>query len=100
MSLINAFIKLWNSFEGKIIATFSSLSFLDFDNKKLYLLLKNSIVDFPSYFSNREIYERMINHTLQYIKPHTGKREFDRTRYSNDVFSMNYIKTNELQSYG
>lgn len=99
VSLLKAFVKLWNGFEGKIIVTFNNLSFLDFDNKDLYLLLKNHIVDFPSYFSNREIYERMIDHTVNYIKPYTGKREIDKTRYFNDVFSMDYIKTSELQSY-
>jgi hypothetical protein len=99
VSHMKAFVKLWNSFEEKIIVTFSNLSFLDFDNKDLYLLLKNHIVDFPSYFSNKEIYERMIDHTINYIKPYIGKREIDKIKYLNDVFSMDYIKTNELLSY-
>ena len=96
---MKAFVKLWNGFEGKIIVTFSNLSFLDFDNADLYLLLKNHIVDFPSYFSNKEIYEKMIDHTVNYMKPYIGEREIDKTKYYDDVFSMDYIKTNELQSY-
>jgi len=99
LSLMKAFVKLWNSFEGKIIATFNNLTFLDFDNEKLYMLLKNHIVDFPSYFSNREIYERMIDHTLGYIKPYMGNRGFDKARYLSDFISMDTIKTNEMQSY-
>jgi len=100
VSLMKAFVKLWNSFEGKLIVTFSTLSFLDFDNKDLYLLLKNHIVDFPSYFSNKEIYDRMIDHTINYVKPFTGNREIDRIKYLNDSFTMDFIKGNELQSYG
>jgi hypothetical protein len=65
----------------------------------LYLLLKNHIDDFPSYFSNKEIYGRMIDHTVNYIKPYTGNRGIDKTKYLNDVFSMDYIKTSELRSY-
>jgi hypothetical protein len=99
VSLMKAFVKLWNSFEGELIVTFSTLSFLDIDNKDLYLLLKNHIVDFPSYFSNREIYDRMIDHTINYVKPFSGNREIDRMKYLNDSFTMEFIKGNELQSY-
>jgi hypothetical protein len=93
------FVKLWKSFEGKIIVTFSNYSFIDFDNKDLYLLLKNHIVDFPSYFSCTEVYERMIEHAIDYIQQSSGKHGIDRMNYLSDIYSMNYIKTNELQSY-
>jgi hypothetical protein len=99
LSHMKAFIKLWDSYEGKIIVTFCNYSFLDFDNQDLYLLLMNHIVDFPSYFSNRGIYERMIDHTINYIKPYVGEGEIDRKKYEDDIFSMDYIKTNELSSY-
>jgi hypothetical protein len=99
VSHMKEFVKLWESFEGKIIATFSSFSFLDIDNKDLYLLLKNHIVDFPSYFSNKEIYERMIDQTINYIKPYVGEHEADKNDYLKDVYSMDYIKTSELTSY-
>jgi hypothetical protein len=92
----NDFLKLWNSFEGKIIATFSSYSFLDFDNEDLYRLLKDHIVDFPSYFSNEKIYEKMIDHTAGHLKPYMGEKEIDRKNYLGDFFSMNYIKMQEL----
>ena len=93
------FVKLWKSFEGKIIVTFSNYSFLDFDNENLYLLLKDHIVDFPSYFSNKGIYERMIDHTIDYLRPYLGKHEIHKNDYLSDIFSMDYIKTNELVSY-
>jgi hypothetical protein len=93
------FMKLWKSFEGKIIVTFSNYSFIDFDNKDLYLLLRNHIVDFPSYFSSTETYERMIDHVIDYMKQYSGKHGIDRINYLSDIYSMHYIKTNELQSY-
>jgi hypothetical protein len=100
-SHIKAFVKLWNSFEGKVIVTFSNYSFLDLDldNEYLYLLLKNHIVDFPSYFSNKEIYEKMIEHTIDYMRPHLGKHVIDKNDYLSDICSMDYIKANELRSY-
>ena len=98
-SHFKAFVKLWNSFEGKIIVTFSNYSFIDLDNEALYLLLKNHIVDFPSYFSNKEIYERMIDHTIDYIRPYLGEHVIDKNDYLSDIYSMDYIKTTELRSY-
>ena len=96
---VKEFIKLWNSFEGKIIVTFSGYSFLDVDNSYLHLFLKDHIVDFPSYFSDPAIYEKMIDHTINYIKPFTGEREIDKQKYMTDIFSMAYIKARELPSY-
>jgi hypothetical protein len=93
------FLKLWKNFEGKIIVTFSNYSFIDFDNKDLYLLLKDHLVDFPSYFSSTETYERMIDHVIDYMQQSSGKHGIDRMNYLSDICSMNYIKTNELQSY-
>ena len=95
----NDLLKLWNSFEGKIIATFSNYSFLDFDNEDLYRLLKDHIVDFPSYFSNEKIYEKMIDHAAGHLKPYMGEKEIDRKNYLGDFYSMNYIKMNEVGSY-
>ncbi len=95
----NDLLKLWNSFEGKIIATFSNYSFLDFDNEDLHRLLKEHIVDFPSYFSNEKTYERMIDHAASYLKPYMGEKEIDKKDYLGDFFSMNYIKINEAGTY-
>jgi hypothetical protein len=98
-SQLRAFTKLWSSFEGKMIVTFSSGSFLDYDNRDLYLLLRDHIVDFPSYFADRAIYERMIDHTENYLKPFIEGREIDRNVYLKNICSMAYIKNNELRSY-
>ncbi len=96
---IREFVKLWGSYEGKLIVTFSSSSFLDFDIKALYLLLKDHIVDFPSYFSDKGIYERMIDHTIDHLKPFLGERVIDRNIYLSNTCSMAYIMNNELRFY-
>ena len=98
-SHIKDFINLWDNFEGKIIVTFSSYSFLDFHNKSLHNLLRKHIVDFPSYFSGKGVYEKMIDHTVKYITPFIGKQGVDKSKYMDDVVSMDYIKVNELHSY-
>ena len=96
---IREFIKLWGSYEGKIIVTFSNSSFLDFDIKALYMLLKDHIVDFPSYFSDRGVYEKMLDHTIDHLRPFIGGRVIDRNIYSSHTCSMAYIMSNELRSY-
>lgn len=96
---IKEFMKLWNGFEGKIIVTFSSYSFLDIDINSLYHFLKRHVVDFPSYFADPAIYQKMIDHTLNYMKPFTAERGIDKNKYLDDFFSMNYIKSGELSSY-
>lgn len=99
ISHMREFIKLWNRFDGKMIVTFSNYSFLDSDSKDLYLLLKSHIVDFPSYFLNNGAYEKMIDHTINYLHPYMSGKVINKSSYLTDFFSMNYIKLNELQSY-
>ncbi len=94
--LMSAFVKLWNSFEGQIIATFSNLDFLDFTNPQLYALLNSCIVDFPSYFLNDSVYKKMIEHSVNYLKPYIGKQQVDINRYLNEVYTMDHIKTDIL----
>jgi hypothetical protein len=62
-SLLRSLVKLWNSFEGGIILTFSKYSLIDFNNKDLFVLLRKYVVDFPSYFDDEKIYHKMLDHT-------------------------------------
>ncbi len=94
--LMSAFAKLWNNFEGQIIVTFSNLDFLDFTDPQLYAILNSCIVDFPSYFLNDSVYKKMIEHSVNYLKPYIGKQEIDINRYLNGVYTMNHIKTDIL----
>lgn len=92
----NAFLRLWDSFEGQMIATFSYLDFMDYTNPRLHAILKNDLVDFPSYFLNDAVYEKMIDQTLHYLQPYLGDIAVDRSRYLNEVYSMNHIKADIL----
>jgi hypothetical protein len=94
--LMSAFVKLWNSFEGQIIVTFSNLDFLDFTAPQLYSVLNSCIVDFPSYFLNQSVYKKMIDHSVNCLKPYIGKQQVDINRYLNEVYTMNHIKTDIL----
>ena len=94
--LMSTFLKLWSSFKGQIIVTFSHLDFLDFTNPKLYEVLNNCLVDFPSYYLNDTVYRKMIEHCINYLKPYIGKEQIDIEKYLNDVYTMNHIKKDVL----
>ncbi len=93
---LSTFIKLWNSFEGQIIVTFSTLDFMDYTKPPLYALLNSSLVDFPSYFLNNAVYPKMVEHAVQCLKPYVGEQPVDSARYAGDVYTMNHIKTDIL----
>jgi hypothetical protein len=92
----SAFLKLWGTFEGQIIATFSHSEVLDYTNSPIYSVFNKAIVDFPTYFHNDTVYEKMIDHTLQYLQPYLGDQGIDRERYLPGVFTMNHIKADIL----
>jgi hypothetical protein len=94
--LMSTFLKLWNSFEGQIIVTFSNLEFLDYTNPQLYAVLNSCLVDFPSYYLNDSVYRKMIEHCVYYLKPYIGQEQVDMERYLNEVYTMNHIKTDIL----
>ena len=95
-SHLGAFLKLWSSFEGQIIVTFSHLEVLDYKDSPIYSVFNNAIVDFPSYFHNDAVYGKMVDHTLQYLQPYLGDQPVDRNRYLTGVFTMNHIKADIL----
>lgn len=95
---MNTFIKLWNSFEGQIIATFSNLGFLDFTKPQLYSILNAHIVDFPSYFAGKDniVYRRMVEYSVNGLKPYIAGQIVEIDKYFNDIYSMKHIKTDIL----
>lgn len=92
----SALIKLWNSFEGQIIVTFSQADFLDYTNPPLYGILNKSVVDFPSYFYSDSIYQKMIAQTVSLLKPYIGNQEVTISKYLKEIYSMNHIKADIL----
>jgi hypothetical protein len=111
-SHLDVFLKLWETFEGQIIATFSYLNFLDFTKAPLYKILKDHIVDFPSGLVNEGIYGKMVDHTVEYLSPYLPEKQVegkqflnelsamnqkvDRKRFLSEVFTMNHIKADIL----
>ena len=90
------FLKLWDTFEGQIITTISKAALLDFTNPQMHALIKSSIVDFPSYYQNNHVYRKMVEHTVNYLKPYYGEQKVDIEKYMNDIFTMSHIKSDIL----
>ncbi|MBF0464461.1 MAG: hypothetical protein HQK88_09585 [Nitrospirae bacterium] len=95
-SLLRSLVKMWNTFEGSIILTFSAYSMLDYSNKELFLLLRKYIVDFPSYFADQKIYIKMVEHVTSYIKNCTNGGAPDDSLYTNNVITMDHIRGSAL----
>ena len=47
---------------------------IDFDNEQLYEMIRNVIVDVPSYFQSPSIYLKMVQNTLLEIKRFDEKK--------------------------
>ncbi|MEW6188250.1 MAG: hypothetical protein AB1585_21235 [Thermodesulfobacteriota bacterium] len=93
---LGALLRLWDHFQGQIIVTFDVSEFLDQSNAQLLGMLREHIVDFPSYFHNEVIHEKMIDHTLRYLQPFLGEKQVDRGKYQTEPFTMNHIKADIL----
>ncbi|MBF0320261.1 MAG: hypothetical protein HQL01_10725 [Nitrospirae bacterium] len=95
-NLLRVFVKMWNSFDGCIIATFSKYSMVDFNSRDLYVLLRKHIVDFPSYFDGERVYHKMLDHTAAYMRPYTDGVSMNVSKYQEGVYSMNHVRGSEL----
>ncbi|MFO0753740.1 MAG: hypothetical protein U0411_10515 [Thermodesulfovibrionales bacterium] len=94
-----AFLRFWEHYEGKIIATLSASSLFDYEQKDLYQLMRNHIVDFPSLLATPALHRRMADHAIQYVRPFLRDESPDPnryTRYLDTPFSMTHIKNAEL----
>ena len=89
-------LTLWKSFEGQIITTFSTAELMDFAHPRMHSALVPFIVDFPSYFHNDHVYNKMVEHTANYLKPYYGEQKVDTSRYLKEVYTMNHIKSDIL----
>ncbi|MEO5357321.1 MAG: hypothetical protein H7844_08490 [Nitrospirae bacterium YQR-1] len=95
-SLLRAFIKMWNTFEGSIILTLSSYSMIDYNNRDLHTLLRKYITDFPSYFADQKIYLKMVEHATGYVRNYTETSNLDSSLYTNNVITMDHIRGSAL----
>ncbi|MCC6346560.1 MAG: hypothetical protein IT388_05170 [Nitrospirales bacterium] len=93
------FMRFWEHYEGKIIATLSASSLFDYEQKDFYQLMRNHIADFPSSLSTPALHRRMADHTIQYVRPFLRDEPPDPNRYARYLdtpFSMTHIKNAEL----
>ncbi|MRI83571.1 MAG: hypothetical protein C6I00_04045 [Nitratiruptor sp.] len=60
-ALFKEFQKLWKDFEGKIIVTLSTSSMVEYNQKPLYALIKDQLIDFPSYFQSPLVQMKMLS---------------------------------------
>lgn len=92
-------IKFWKSFEGKIIATVNSESMFDIFQKELYEVMKNHLVEFPSYIKNAAFHTTMVMQTLKYSGKFTRQsaNESERhERYMDKRYSMKHIQAMDV----
>ncbi len=79
--LLKDFYKIWEEFEGIVISTFSTYSFLDFNKPALYSFINPYIVDLPSYFNDSCSYDLMKDLVKDDIK-----QFFDDISFRDDKF--------------
>ena len=82
-NLFKDFRKLWRDFEGKIFVTFSTYSMIDFYQKELFLLIRDFIVDIPSFAENKTLYKRLLEKSCNEV---------------NEIFKESVCSENEFES--
>ncbi|MBF0515640.1 MAG: hypothetical protein HQK97_00790 [Nitrospirae bacterium] len=92
---LRLFIKLWNHFDGILIITFNRYSMFDFNHRDLYVLLRDYIIDFPSYFEQEKVYNKMMDHTAAYMAPYVDIA-LNITKYQTGIYSMNTVRGCEI----
>ena len=92
-------IKFWKSYEGKIIATVNSESIFDIFQKELYAIMKDHVVEFPSYMINPELHSTMVNQALKYVNGFTKQATVDSEKHNKYVdkrYSMKHVQSLEV----
>ncbi|WP_163327794.1 HDOD domain-containing protein [Desulfurobacterium thermolithotrophum] len=75
--LFKDFKEIWQKFEGTIICTYSTYSFMDWDRPDLYNLVKGSIVDLPTFLYNTKSYEFIQERIKEDLKDLLGSLSFN-----------------------
>ncbi len=83
--LFNDFKKIWSDFEGKIIVTYDKKEMIDYSMPSLFELLKEVVIDIPSYFQSPAIYLKMVQHTLTNVKRFDSESSCDLTKFKDNV---------------
>ncbi len=89
--LFNDFKKVWNDFEGKIILTYAKESMIDFSDEQLFGLIREVVVDVPSYFQSPSIYLKMVQNTLSEIKRFSEKASCDLEDFKEGILTQRSV---------
>ena len=90
-NLFKDFQKLWRDFEGKIFVTYTTDSMIDFNNKELYLLIRDYIVDIPSLFENKKLYKVLVENSCKDIDETFDKNICDTAEFENEIYTLESI---------
>ena len=77
--LLSDFEKIWKNFEGIVICTYSTYSFLDWENPELYRILREYVVDIPSFLYETKSYNFMTEKIKEDLEEVLGKDSFDKS---------------------
>ncbi|MEO2069553.1 MAG: HDOD domain-containing protein [Desulfurobacteriaceae bacterium] len=95
--LLNDFKKVWENFDGIIICTYSTYSFLDWENPDLYSILREYVVDVPSFLYETKSFDFMVEKVREDLEEVLGKETFDKSlTFVNDNMESvlySYLKT-------
>ncbi len=92
-SLMQDFVKIYKDFEGTLIATFDQSAMLDFTNEKLYDLIRDDIVQMPSYEESALYYMKMVHNALAHLKDFAGVEVCDIADFKEKTKRYDCIET-------
>ncbi len=90
-ALLSDFKKIWADFEGKVIATYSKESMIDFTNEALYTILQKSVVDFPSYQHSPTLYVKMLSSTINALNRFGGREFCDIADFKDETVDQKFV---------
>jgi hypothetical protein len=95
LHLLADFEKIWRDFDGKIICTYSNDALLEYTNEKLFDIINPFLLEFPNYFNDSVLYQKMLKVSCKNINKFFKKElchieDFKDKMY--DMYSV-YVKS-------
>ncbi|TCK06391.1 HDOD domain-containing protein [Phorcysia thermohydrogeniphila] len=98
--LLKDFEKIWKGFEGTVICTYSTYSFLDWEKPELHRILREYVVDIPSFLYETKNHEFMVERVKEELEEVLGRSSFDRSlifvNETTERVIYSYLKTFKL----
>ncbi|GEM_PF-2278710 len=89
--LFDDFLKLWNDFEGKIFVTYCAYSLIDFSKPALHNVLKDFIIEMPSYYDNDYIYKGMLKNACSECNAVLNENICDVSSFMGEIYTMDSV---------